>query len=201
MAWEGSLSLPPSPFSTAAPAHLLSILVPFSGTSVPSLHLPIWELVGLVLLASRAQPENGQFSALQDGVPREQVLRTGDEGMQAENCGFLAWAYLRAVIRTVAVVCAPFSFAQTQLFLGVSKFHAKYGVPFLFFVSKKFPITAIIFLSSSRSENYESRGIVGEPCARISGSRYLQGASRTSVGRDQRVVDQVRRSGCARRSA
>ena len=28
---------------------------------------------------------------MQDRVPRQQVLRTGDEGMQAENWGFLAW--------------------------------------------------------------------------------------------------------------
>ncbi len=30
-------------------------------------------------------PENCQFSRLQDKVPRQHVLRIGDEGMQAEN--------------------------------------------------------------------------------------------------------------------
>ena len=35
--------------------------------------------------------KNCQFSVRQDRVPRQQVLRTGDEGMQAENWGFLAW--------------------------------------------------------------------------------------------------------------
>ncbi len=37
------------------------------------------------------RPENLEFSGLQDRVPRQQVLRTWDEGRQADNFGFLAW--------------------------------------------------------------------------------------------------------------
>ena len=70
------------------------------------------------------RPENCQFSGLQDRVPRQQVLRTGDEGMQAENWGFLAWrtssrpSSQADYLGPQAGVCAPFSFAQTGF--GVS---------------------------------------------------------------------------------
>jgi hypothetical protein len=51
-------------------------------------YLPKWFGMSLnVGLLQRAglRPENGQFSGLQDNVLKQQVLRTGYEGMQAEN--------------------------------------------------------------------------------------------------------------------
>ena len=67
--------------------HLCALYAP---TPTYQMDLGTAQHVGLPERAG-LRPENCQFFGLQDKVPRRKVLRTGDEGMQAENWGFLAW--------------------------------------------------------------------------------------------------------------
>ncbi len=51
------------------------------------------------------QRNNLQFSGLRDWVPRQQVLRIGDDGTQVENRGFLAWQLNERLVVSHTTTC------------------------------------------------------------------------------------------------